>query len=152
MYATEYNGGNWHNSAVLFQVRAGDGGYVTEAKIADVDSGFKFVVRDAGILWTTSGKVFMAYYQEGSKRHEDPNGADYMGKPMLVGYDVATNLFEFFNEAEDAFGASVTITQTDTTNIYLGGSIDISRRPAKFSGQERWRLLFTKFAEDGNSV
>lgn len=112
-YATQYNGGSWHNAAVLFTVRTGDGGYVTEAVMAEVDSAFKFVVRDAGIFWTASGKVFMAYYQESSKRHADPTDVDYVGKPVLVGYDVATNAFEFFSEAVDAFGTSMAIAYAD---------------------------------------
>ena len=130
-YGSLYNGGSWHSKAVLFIVRTSDGGFHNPGQLVSYYPTFQFVVRDAGLIWTSSGKIFMANYQVSSTSHDAINtvpGAG--GRPMIVGYDVATDSIDFFKELDVRFnGYSAALAYrnycTGCANLFVGGSMKV---------------------------
>lgn len=97
------------------------------------------------MVWTESGKIFLANYQVSSTSHDDIDtvpGAG--GRSMVAGFDVASDSSTFFKEGTLYNGYSRALVYKNycasCPNLFIGGSI---------YANGSWQLLITRLTETG---
>ena len=89
-------------------------------------------VYDNGIVYTTAGNVYLAFYQVSATKRDADNGSfsNYAGRMMVGSYSVSGNSMNWVNEQKLWFGYSTALVYKNyclgCANLFVGGVNDFT--------------------------